>query len=541
MRAIDLYAGVGGWSLGLRLAGIEVVASYEWWQPAIDTHNGNLGGDLVPVDIRKLDIAGLPEDIDLVIGSPPCTQFSYSNRGGNGDIADGLKDLVRFFEVVEHLQPTYWVMENVPRVADVLRRGFIDPKHPLYRFRHLDPEVHVYDMATFGTPQARKRCIAGILPFKLLEAYRSRLPRLTLGEVVDGLCADHVTDPVWGVVLDRAVVTEMEREPRLTEEEGRMNREAKVYHPVYNNMSFPDDPSQPSRTVTATCTRVSRESIVIEDPAAPGDFRRLTVRERASLQGFPITYQFFGKSFAEKRKMVGNAIPPSFTYLVGNAANGTAVEDLVLPHDAGRDLRLPEERPKVTRPDAEGATYLPSRRFRAALPGLRFKSGMRFELANHGEGGCQWHMRFLFGPSRDVREIDLDALLLSELSASTFIQGLRATLRRDFLEVEALLASTSPARLQAAWTRRGDGIRPYALCDALGALAGEVCTLLGRAPSDVKHAAVGYVLEAAAQGDPGEIVGAKKLTLNALAVLSGLLVGSWFNTLDWHGAQRLAA
>ena len=44
MRAIDLYAGIGGWSLGLRLAGVEVVSSYEWWRPAIDTHNGNHGG-----------------------------------------------------------------------------------------------------------------------------------------------------------------------------------------------------------------------------------------------------------------------------------------------------------------------------------------------------------------------------------------------------------------------------------------------------------------------------------------------------------------
>jgi DNA (cytosine-5)-methyltransferase 1 len=34
VRAIDLYSGVGGWSLGLRLAGVEVVASYELWGPA---------------------------------------------------------------------------------------------------------------------------------------------------------------------------------------------------------------------------------------------------------------------------------------------------------------------------------------------------------------------------------------------------------------------------------------------------------------------------------------------------------------------------
>lgn len=541
LRAIDLYAGVGGWSLGLTLAGVEVVASYEWWQPAIDTHNRNHGGDLKPVDIRKLDLTTLPADIDLVVGSPPCTQFSYANRGGNGDIADGLKDLVRFFEVVEHLKPTYWVMENVPRVADVLARGFADPEHPLYRFRQLEPEVHVFDMASFGTPQARKRCIAGILPFDLLESYRSRLPQRTLGDIIGGLCADEVIDPVWGVSLERSAVTEMEREPPLGDEEYRMNSEAKAYHPVYNNMAFPDDPSQPSRTVTATCTRVSRESIIIEDPRAPGTVRRLTVRERASLQGFPITYQFYGRSFSEKRTMVGNAIPPAFTYLVANAAKLTTAETLILPAEVGKTLQLPATLPKVTRPDAEGRTYLAARRFRAAIPGLRFKSGMRFELANHGDGATQWHVRFMFGPSRDIREIDLDAHLLDELGTSTFLQGLRATLRRHFLEVEALMATTSPGALQAAWTRRGEGPRPYDLCDALGALAEEVRTLLAGAPSDVKHAAVGYVLEAAAQGVPDEIVGAKKLTLNALPVLSGLLVGSWFNTLSWHSAQRLAA
>jgi hypothetical protein len=37
MRAIDLYSGIGGWALGLRLAGIEVVASYEWWDKAART------------------------------------------------------------------------------------------------------------------------------------------------------------------------------------------------------------------------------------------------------------------------------------------------------------------------------------------------------------------------------------------------------------------------------------------------------------------------------------------------------------------------
>ena len=58
------------------------------------------------VDIRKLELKQLPnpEEVDFVVGSPPCTQFSYSNRGGSGDISDGLVDIFKFLEVVEYLK-----------------------------------------------------------------------------------------------------------------------------------------------------------------------------------------------------------------------------------------------------------------------------------------------------------------------------------------------------------------------------------------------------------------------------------------------------
>ena len=46
-------------------------------------------------------------------------------------------------------------------------------------------------------------------------------------------------------------------EEALNPEEERMNRDMKINHPIYNRMSFPEDESQPARTITATCTRVS--------------------------------------------------------------------------------------------------------------------------------------------------------------------------------------------------------------------------------------------------------------------------------------------
>lgn len=298
MRAIDLYAGIGGWSLGLRLAGVDVVASYEWWQPAVDTHNGNHGGALATTDVRQLKLEDLPSDIQLVVGSPPCTEFSYSNRGGSGDLSEGLKDLVRFFEVVDHLKPRWWAMENVPRVADFIRAGFATSGHALHRFRHLDPLIEVVDFSEYGAAQARRRCIVSNVPMALIDAYKSKLPSRTLGDVISALNADadEVVDPIWGGALPKHQLTEMEVEAPLAGQELRMNRDAKSHHAVYNNMAFPDRLEEPSRTVTATCTRVSRESIVIEDPKHPGQYRRLTVRERASLQGFPINYQFYALS-----------------------------------------------------------------------------------------------------------------------------------------------------------------------------------------------------------------------------------------------------
>lgn len=547
MRAIDLYAGIGGWSLGLRLAGVEVVASYEWWQPAVDTHNGNHGGSLTTTDVRTLELKDLPGRIDLVVGSPPCTEFSYANRGGSGDLAEGLKDLVRFFEVVDHLKPRWWAMENVPRVADFMRAGFANPDHALYRFRHLDPLIEVVDFSDFGAAQARKRCIVSNIPMALIEAYKAKLPARTLGDVVSALNGDDlvVTDPIWGGVLPRGKLTEMEAEPALIGEELRMNRDAKVYHAVYNNMAFPDRLNEPSRTVTATCTRVSRESIVIEDPRRPGQFRRLTIRERASLQGFPINYQFHARSFAEKAKMIGNAIPPTFTYVLASAAQGVGAKEFKGLTAGDGELPMPDMLPKPTPPEKAGRTYPEGRSFRAAIPGLRFKSGMRFELSNGSRRrDPDWRVRFFFGPSKDVREVELDGEVLNDLAGTMMSHAAFNRVWSAIDRADARLSDADGRALQAAWSHRGEGHDPYDVVDTLAGLAAEVAAAIEAWSREETNASLAetYVLDVAAGGDaPSSIPGRPKLTRNAQAVLAGMIVGDWFNAGRSNGLQSKAA
>lgn len=531
MRAIDLYAGIGGWSLGLRLAGVEVVHSYEWWQPAIDTHNGNHDTQLERTDIRTMSLDDLPGDIDMVVGSPPCTQFSYSNRGGSGDLADGQVDLVRFFAIVDRLKPKFWAMENVPRVAKYLEDSFSDPSSDLYKYRHLKPNIGIFDFSEFGCAQARRRCIATNLSLNSINAFKGGCADITLGDVIKKLAhPSKVVDPVWGVRLRAEQVSEREKEEALNDEELRLNRDSKIYHPIYNNMSFPDRLGSPARTVTATCTRVSRESIVVEDDQS-GGYRRLTVRERGSLQGFPITYQFFGKSFAEKAKMIGNAIPPTFSYILASLAMGSTVEDFVPHRKMGNKLALPKKEAPRTTVDKAGKTYPSKRRFRAAIPGLRFKSGMRFEFANDVSGGdVTWSMRFYSGNSKDIRTHLLDQEVGKSLRQLPVLEDISISTLLDAKMLANLSTSTDGNDLQDIWTRRKKGKSPYVWVDHIGEVADQIhMELKDRvAESEAEHMVLQLIGVA---GSNGKYQNEAKLKRYSLRILAGIIVGIWFNQL----------
>ncbi|HVR90557.1 MAG TPA: DNA cytosine methyltransferase [Novosphingobium sp.] len=530
MRAIDLYSGIGGWSAGLACAGIEVVEAYEIWPAAMNTYNANLGADHVVSDVRALILDELPRDISLVVGSPPCTEFSYSNRGGGGDIGEGLKDIVKFFEVIRHVKPTAWIMENVPRTAAMIRSGLCTAGHPLFEFRDLAPDIEILDFAAFGLSQSRSRCLVGVFPFERLREMRDYRPRSTLGDVICALeSQEDVVDPHWGIVLRRDQLTEMEPELPLNAEQLRMNREAKRFHPVYNDMPFPDTLDRPSRTVTATCTRVSRESIVV-----PADdlqsVRRLTVRERATLQGFPITYQFYGNSHSQKVKMIGNAVPPLFAYMVGMAAQGLQGQgDFVCEH-LPAPLVLPTEFPDVTPPHAVGTDYPVRRRFRVALPGLRFKSGVRFQLSNSFEGGiAAWTIEFFFGPSKQIRSVTLDRALHDSLRRIPFIEAaVRASLAQ-LKPVRAVVECYSPEKMQRAWRQSEPVAGPYALVDQLG----QAGIALTHAFSSSGGEGVVEAMLAACADPAGNVASKEKLAKNAPAILAGLVLGSWFNCLPW--------
>jgi DNA (cytosine-5)-methyltransferase 1 len=537
LKAIDLFAGIGGWSLGLEAAGINVVQSYEKWPDAVATYNANLFTDRAPIDVHDIDLGQLPRDIDLVVGSPPCTEFSFSNRGGNGDLTKGLREIARFLEIVERFKPRYWILENVPRTARLVEEALGNPRHSLYRYRHLRPSFHVLDLSDFGLPQARRRCLIGQFPFDQLDKYKQVFGDETLGHVVAALgSVGKIKDPVCGGAISHERLTEMEPEPPLDKEQLRMNREAKRFHPVYNDMAFPDRLDAPARTITATCSRVSRESIVIRDEK-DRCLRRLTIRERASLQGFPITFQFRANSYSSKLTMVGNAMPPSISFLLGMAARKASTVDV---QKRISSAAIVEKLSIVTPPEPVpvhnvGEKYARTRRFRAALPGLRFKSGMRFELANafNKNRRVRWRVGFFHGPSTAIRSVQLNARILKRIRRVAAVSKIMPELASEMQGIRRSLLTTSPALLQRVWSRRSEGLGPFEITDLLGRTAAKIAKRLRRVDSERLAEAV-YVCcgpEAQRQDVSG------KLARNARAILAGFITGTYFNLgccRGWH-------
>lgn len=516
-RAIDLYSGIGGWTLGMKLNGINHEMSFEWNKESNTTHNNNFGTDTPEKDIRKLNFSSLPEpgSIDFVVGSPPCTQFSLANRGGNGNIEDGLIDMYQFLKVVEYLKPKYWAMENVPRVKSILEKVLNEDKK-FMPFKKMFNYIEVIDASEYGTPQRRKRMIAGNFPFELFESYKKKCPIRTLGDVVNSLKEVNVVDPVYEYKIPFNDIEDHIIEKPLNSEELRLNRESKNHHPIYNKMAFPEDLSRASRTITSTCTRVSRESLILEDETG---FRRLSVRERAMLMGFPISFQFYGKSYGAKLKMIGNAIPPTITYYLFQSMKEIPFEKMVLINKVRDYVHfVPKQPVPSTLPETAKFKYRDTRSFRLAIPKFRFGSGVRFEFANSfNNENVKWGVNFFYGNSKKIRSIELNAAKLTAIEE--VMNSEKVDIIKELLEVRELAETVDSQKLQGVWTHKSnEHAHPYEIMDKLSKLGEGLSKKLKNLNLDKEK------LE--------EITGPnlnKKLIEDQQMIISGILIGSVFN------------
>ncbi|KAB1184768.1 MULTISPECIES: DNA cytosine methyltransferase [Haloferax] len=397
--AVDLFCGGGGFSEGLRQAGFDITHAVDIESKACATYRLNHpDAEVIEADVLDTEPEDLPNDIDLLFGSPPCTEFSWAKSGGGGDIEAGMKLVKRFLYFVVELDPDYWIMENVPRLDNYLPETVEYEDIPwLDREGTLEIEKHVLACNEYGASQRRNRLFSGQFPVPESDTsrvlsfgeVREHFPRPVHGPTDDATIADPIYDELS---LPESELTDHFYNSHLTNREAEEIRVRKEDHSFYGKMQFPDDPDVPSRTVLATNRRVARETLVMEEADAPeglSRFRKPTIREIATIQGFPITYQFTGTSQAQKWRRVGDAVPVPTAFRIGQALRESMGLDPVDSPDVRENC--PEVGANLNERDTswKGRRRLSiSRNFRHHVP-VDNKQSFRVDLETDKDGGVR--------------------------------------------------------------------------------------------------------------------------------------------------------
>lgn len=288
MRVIDLFAGMGGMSLGFQNAGFTVVAAYDNWKPAIEVYRANFSHPIYETDLYNLDIQSTAQlSPDIIIGGPPCQDFSSA---GKRDETGGRADLtIVFADIIASIQPMWFVMENVDRIQKSNTLKYV--KTILQQSGYGLTET-ILNASLCGVPQIRKRYFLighlggqdGEIDY-YLEKNQSDTP-LTVAEY----CGDSITTEYYY------------RHPR--------NYSRRAVYSIH----------EPSATIRGVNRPIPKGYTGHSaDPITTfEDVRPLTTRERSFIQTFPPNFKLIGTK-SNLEQMIGNAVPVKLAEFVANA------------------------------------------------------------------------------------------------------------------------------------------------------------------------------------------------------------------------------
>ena len=320
---IDLFAGSGAFTLGLRQAGLTgrallVDRAKDCVATCLLNHDD---ADVLLSDVSKVDWTGVSAGI--VVGGPPCQGFSTLGRRDESDPRNILYQAL--LECVVQTQPEMVVVENVPRFLEVQQGADL-----LAYLRELGYGVRsgVIDCATFGAPQRRKRAVVAaardgvpipwptprygpeLRPFRTVADAFAMLPREPDGKNW------HVSAPLSH---------EYEERVRAVPPGGsRLDlpgdllldcwRGTRGHGDVMGRLRW----SRPATTLRTEFFRPEKGRFL-----HPSEDRSISIREGARLQSFPDSYAFPPDlTLYAVARQIGNAIPVTLARAIGDSLIG---------------------------------------------------------------------------------------------------------------------------------------------------------------------------------------------------------------------------
>jgi DNA (cytosine-5)-methyltransferase 1 len=340
LNFIDVFAGAGGLSCGMEMAGMRCLLGVDHDKHAMATFARNhkhakiYCGDITKLTKKNLfDLIG-KNKIHAVVGGPPCQGFSTVGTGDPKDQRNSL--FLQFVRIVKLTAPEFVVMENVTGLLAKKNEKTLQAIFKKFSSLGYHMAVQVMSAEKYGVPEKRRRTI--IIGTKINEKpifpkpshdvimARTYRPPSTVGEALENLKTKK--GELFNHDLEMAKVSDPLDEKRLKkipEGQGiRYEKDEKKFLPPklrlgvdWKNMRegrfrqtkyYRLDRKKPSPTIMT-----HRHSYY--HPVEP---RFLTQREAAALQSFPNNFVFEGPLSAQWRQ-IGNAVPPLLGKAIGKA------------------------------------------------------------------------------------------------------------------------------------------------------------------------------------------------------------------------------
>lgn len=334
LRYASFFTGAMGLDLGLEEAGWDCVFANEFDPVACATIRLNRPGlKLDDGDVRNLAHGSVPEELDLIVGGPPCQAFSTAGkRLGLNDARGNV--FIHFVEMALTFRPRVIAIENVRGLLSAplvhrphSQRGTDHPplaveETPGGAFRHIlslfgehqyEVSFDLYDTADFGIPQRRRRIvliasrvgkIPNLVPMKAREkTFRNAVKSLTGSQ-------EHI--PLRDKQIEFLKCLGPGQNWRDLSPSQQQRAMGKAFHCTggrtgfYRRLAW-DEPSP---------TLVTSPTMPATLLAHPIENRPLSVQEYARIQTFPDDWKFAGTT-AQKYRQIGNAVPVKFGRAIG--------------------------------------------------------------------------------------------------------------------------------------------------------------------------------------------------------------------------------
>lgn len=302
IRALDLFSGAGGSSWGARAAGVEIVAAFDLWPLAGETHKINFPEtEFINSRLEDFKVEDLKMKfgkIDLILASPECT--NHSPAKGNKPRCEESKNTA--FQVVRFaktFKPRWIVIENVVSMRRWSR--YAEFKTALetlgYKLRE-----QVLNAADFGVPQSRRRLF--MLADRKKQPVKIVLRKRVVKKVADivDLNGAYRWTPLRAP--KRATAT-LQRADRGIAAMGASKPFLLVYYGSDGAGGW-QRLNRPLRTITT----LDRFALVKPDEQNGHVMRMLQVPELQAAMGMPAKMKLEAGTRRDRIKMIGNAVCP---------------------------------------------------------------------------------------------------------------------------------------------------------------------------------------------------------------------------------------